>query len=197
MIPLKTFCVYKHTNTENGKSYIGMCNEMKPEKRWANGKGYKGQKIGEAIEKYGWDKFEHKILFGGLEYDEAIKLESLCISLFRTAEPEYGYNVSTRGDKPFYGQHHTEDAKKRISTKLKQHCFTEEHRKHISEKKSGVLHHCAKPVYQYSLGGDLLKIWPYMNKAAQELGINKGNISANCIGLRKTAGGFVWSYERG
>lgn len=192
------YCVYEHTNTINGKKYIGMCRQDRIYTRWANGHGYYKQKqFGEEIKKYGWDKFDHVVLFENLKKEEAIEKESECIQLFKTYDPEHGYNISIRGDKFFINLHHSEKSKAEISKKLKQYVKTPEHRKHISEKKSGVLHHCAKKVYQYTKDGNFVKEWPYMKAAAMELSIQKGNISLCCLGKRKTAGGYIWSYERG
>lgn len=192
-----TYCVYKHTNTVNGKSYIGMCADGNTHTRWANGHGYYQQKqFGDEIKRYGWERFSHDILFSGLSKETAIKKERECIEKYCTLMPN-GYNISIRGDKPFWGQHHTEEAKNAISEKLKLYKMTDEHKRHISEKKTGVLHHMAKAVYQFSKGGEFIKGWPYMNKAAEELGICKTSISACCRGKRPSAGGYVWSYERG
>lgn len=57
-----TYCVYAHINKVNGKIYIGQtC--RKPEYRWNDGKGYKEcTYFYNAIEKYGWDNFDHEIL---------------------------------------------------------------------------------------------------------------------------------------
>lgn len=35
-----------------------------------------------------------------------------------------------------------------------------------------------------------------MAHASKELKINKGNIGETCNGHRKSAGGFIWKYER-
>lgn len=194
---MKTYCVYKHTNNINSKSYIGMCAEQTMYRRWRNGEGYKGQNFYGDIEKYGWDAFEHVVLFSGLTKEEGIEKERECIELFGTTDSDKGYNVSKRADKPFIDQHHTEKSKKAISEKLKKYVKTEEHRKHIGEKVKGILHANTKPVYQYSINGEYITEWPYMNEAAKTLGISKGNISGCCLGRRKSAGGFVWRYERG
>ena len=58
----KVWCIYMHTNKINGKKYIGQTFQN-IEYRWRqDGSGYKGQPFYNAIEKYGWDNFEHKIL---------------------------------------------------------------------------------------------------------------------------------------
>lgn len=95
-----------------------------------------------------------------------------------------------------YNKHHTQSAKERIRKARKRVGFTEEHKKHISEAKSGKNHHFAKKVYQYTREGEFVKEWDYMSLAAKELKINKANIGEVCNGNRKTAGGFIWKYEK-
>ena len=65
--------IYRHwiiNDKGQEKSYIGQTTEDNVEKRWGkNGKGYAPEKEKEptkfynAIKKYGWDNFSHKILF--------------------------------------------------------------------------------------------------------------------------------------
>ena len=68
MIVNNSFCVYVHTNKINNKKYVGQTCQ-KPESRWGNqGCGYKGCLLFErAIQKYGWDNFEHIILENYIE----------------------------------------------------------------------------------------------------------------------------------
>ena len=70
MNPLYT--VYQHKNKINGKVYIGITMQ-EPEKRWGvNGRNYKSSPhFYSAIQKYGWDNFEHNILFTNLTKEEA------------------------------------------------------------------------------------------------------------------------------
>lgn len=55
-----------------------------------------------------------------------------------------------------------------------------------------------KPVYQFTKDGDYVKSFPSARLAATELGISRGAIQSVCrgTGKNKTAGGFIWSYER-
>ncbi len=94
-----TYSVYKHTNKINGKVYIGMTiNE--PEVRWGrNGEGYSKQLFGRAIHKYGWDNFEHEILFTNLSRKEADAKEIELIKKYNATDRNSGYNISPGGSK--------------------------------------------------------------------------------------------------
>lgn len=191
------WCVYKHTNKHNGKSYIGRCRYPDVNKRWNHGKGYAGcPRFWDAINAEGWDSFTHDILFADLTLDDANRLEQEMISRYMTNDPDHGYNASTGGASSFAGLHHSENSKKRISEKLKRYEMTEIHHKHLSESKQGVKHHLAKRVYQLTKDGVFIRAWDYMKQASDTLGINNANISSCCLGNRKTAGGYIWTYER-
>ena len=93
---MRKYSVYIHTNKINGKRYIGVTT-MIPEKRWANGEGYKNQFFYRAIQKYGWDNFDHFIL--EVDSQELMyKLEQQYIDYYQTTNPDKGYNVSLGGD---------------------------------------------------------------------------------------------------
>lgn len=57
-----TYSVYIHQNLTNGKRYVGITCK-KPERRWGyQGAGYKSQTyFWKAIQKYGWDNFDHEV----------------------------------------------------------------------------------------------------------------------------------------
>jgi group I intron endonuclease len=138
----KKYLVYKHTNKVNGLVYIGITCQ-KPEKRWDKGRGYKPAKdangnekplyFWNAINKYGWDGFDHLILVRGLTKEEAEWLEIQLIAAYDSTDPNKGYNLtkggggangykrtkasrrkqseSISGEKHhMYGKHHTEEA---------------------------------------------------------------------------------------
>lgn len=92
------YCVYCHTNKINGKKYIGQT-RITPSIRWgSNGCKYKGcRHFWYAIQKYGWDNFDHEIIASGLTLEEANNFESLLIDKLRTRETKYGYNISAGG----------------------------------------------------------------------------------------------------
>ena len=99
-----TYSVYCHINKINNKRYIGITKD-KPVDRWGkDGNGYKTQVFGRAIEKYGWDNFEHKILFENLSKKEAENKEIELIAFYQSNKPDYGYNVSGGGNLSDYAQ---------------------------------------------------------------------------------------------
>lgn len=95
----KVWCIYMHTNKINGKKYIGQTFQN-IEYRWRqDGSGYKGQPFYNAIEKYGWDNFEHKILKQNiLSQEEANSWEIYYIKKYNTYNARYGYNATKGGN---------------------------------------------------------------------------------------------------
>ena len=86
--------VYILTNTVNGLKYVGRTGRSLKE-RFQNGEGYKNSKIGDAIEKYGWDKFTKELVKDNLTCEESCDLEIKLIKELKTQEE--GYNISEGG----------------------------------------------------------------------------------------------------
>lgn len=93
----KEYIVYCHTNKINGKKYIGITCQTVSERWGRHGEKYKSQKFGRAIEKYGWENFNHEILFVGLSADEAKEIEKELIQKYNTFGKN-GYNTTLGGD---------------------------------------------------------------------------------------------------
>lgn len=93
------------------------------------------------------------------------------------------------------GKHYTEEAKKRMSEAQKKRFengdvpwnkgvpMTEEQKEKLSKK-----------VYQYTVDGELVKIWDSVNECGRN-GYNFKSVSRCCLGNRKTHKGYKWSYE--
>ena len=88
-----------------------------------------------AIQKYGWDNFEHIILEEGLTEEEAVEKEKYYIALWHTNDDNYGYNLTAGGEispkgwgekvsKMLIGNKHTYGL-----------VLSEERRQHISEER--------------------------------------------------------------
>ena len=93
----KNWVVYAHKNKINKKIYIGITGQ-KPERRWRNGQGYKTSTyFYNAIQKYGWDNFEHIILQFNLTQQEAEEKEKYYIQKYNTLNDTYGYNIKKGG----------------------------------------------------------------------------------------------------
>ena len=96
-----------------------------------------------------------------------------------------------------YGSHQTEEAKQRISEAQKNRKrgpLSEEQKKKISEKNSGIEPPCKDktPVYCFELD----RVFQDATAALNELGLSKDNhhILDVCRGKRKTCGGYHWRY---
>lgn len=55
-------------------------------------------------------------------------------------------------------------------------------------------HKLSKPVCQYTLDNELIKIWSSLTECKNKEGFNIGHIYECCRGIRKTHKGFKWSY---
>ena len=109
--------IYIHKNRINGKMYIGQTKQPL-ERRFRNGEGYiHCPKFYAAIQKYGWENFEHIIVKSNLTKEEANIEEINLIKKYQSTDINYGYNITDGGDftpclkgkeNPFYGKHHTE-----------------------------------------------------------------------------------------
>jgi len=92
------YTVYIHTNKINNKIYIGITSRD-PLKRWQNGTGYrKGTYFRSAIDKYGWDNFEHEIIANNLTKIEAENFEKILIKKLQTNDRNKGYNLTNGGN---------------------------------------------------------------------------------------------------
>lgn len=93
---MNNYIVYIHTNNQNNKKYIGItCRN--PQIRWGlNGNGYSLQKkFFNAIQKYGWNNFNHEIIATDLSEREAKELETYYIDLYDSINN--GYNILREG----------------------------------------------------------------------------------------------------
>lgn len=111
--------VYCHINKINGKRYIGITKQSLTE-RFQNGLGYrKCTAFYNAIQKYGWDNFEHVLLADNLTREEASQLEQSYIEYYQTNQSQFGYNISSGGDNNFHRKHLTEEQRQRVSETTK------------------------------------------------------------------------------
>lgn len=219
----KIYTVYQHKNKINGKIYIGITSQ-EPEKRWRKGEGYiSSPHFYSAIQKYGWDNFEHNILFAELTREEACQKEQELIKQFNSMDREYGYNSTSGGDiftmneetkqklsqsmmgnKNGLGHPCSEEKKKKISEAQKGRSFTEEHKQKLSEaaKKRHVPCSDEKkktlsknyPRKKQVYCEELDTIYESVQECGRQLGISATSISKLCRGRGKTLKGYHLRY---
>lgn len=186
------YTVYMHKNKRNGKVYIGIT-DKEPSKRWANGKAYGHcTRFNNAINKYGWDSFEHIIIKDNISKREAIRTEQALIAQLHAQDPEFGYNLTSGGEH----YEHNEETKSRMSRKRTQMKgkFSVEARKALSEGSKGNTNR-RRAVCQYDLQtGQLINTYESLSAAAKAVGVGTANISLACSGKAKNSGGYIWKY---
>lgn len=139
---VENYTVYKHT-TPNNKVYIGIT-KRNPKDRWRNGFGYvENTYFFKAIKKYGWDNITHDILFTNLSKVDAENKEIELISLYKSTNKNFGYNIQNGGN--VCGTH-SKQTKLKISKALKgkQNCLgrkiSQEHIRKMAEGRIGKPH---------------------------------------------------------
>lgn len=66
--------------------------------------------------------------------------------------------------------------------------------KNISKSKINQVYKNSRPIEQYDLNGNLIKVFKTSMQAQRETNSNNGHILKVCNGLRKTHNGFIWKF---
>lgn len=174
------YSVYYHRNIITNQYYIGITSQ-KPQQRWrSNGQGYKTQeKFWNAIQKYGWNNFEHKILYTELTAEEAGLIEKRLICQYNSINN--GYNVDIGGNITC----HSKETIEKIRNSMYRHYHTEETKEKITkikQQQQGIKVICI----------ETNKIYPSLGAAMQDTGIDKSSISKACHNINASAGGYHW-----
>ena len=205
----KKFIIYLHRNKINNKCYVGQTCQ-KPSQRWgSHGQNYKEQSyFYKAIQKYGWDNFEHIILEENIPAHLVDERECFWGGYYHALAPE-GYSLQ------FGKNNYKKQSNQLIQTKkeaslnkwqdLTYRQKVVDGRKQMwkeasFENKEKMLANLDRN----GLGGKArskkvecieTKIIYNSTREAERLsGINHCNISQVCTGKRKTAGKFHWRY---
>lgn len=132
----KTYIVYCHTNKLNGKRYIGATSQT-PAERWGrDGKKYTSGRLKKAIDKYGWDSFEHKVLFTGLDKQTARSIERKLIEKYDTTG-DGGYNT-TAGGEDCLGREFTKESRRKMSESARNRTDSREKSAEYREERSRI-----------------------------------------------------------
>lgn len=96
---MSNYIIYMHTNKLNGKMYIGQTCQTLEKRAGSNGASYRRcERFYQAIKEFGWENFEHTILFSGLTKEEANEMEQYLITSIRSYDLDIGYNIALGGD---------------------------------------------------------------------------------------------------
>ena len=218
------YIVYQHKNKINSKVYIGITSRT-PEERWgSNGCNYKSSPyFYNAIQKYGWDNFEHNILYTNLTKEEACKKEQELIKSFNSMNREFGYNSTSGGEtfimneetkqkisksllgnKNSFGHPCSKEKKLKISQSQKGRKFTKDHKKKLSESAKKRHVPCSEekkkklsknyPNKKPVYCLELDTVFESVQECGRQLEIPATNISKLCNGRGKTLKGYHLSY---
>lgn len=218
------YVVYEHRNKINGKIYIGITSQI-PEQRWGkNGQNYRSSPhFYSAIQKYGWDNFEHNILFEDLSKDEACAKEKELIALYHTMDKQYGYN-STSGGECFelsedarlkksksmmgntngLGKPCSKEKALKISQAQKGKCLSAEHKAKLSQSAKKRHVPCSDekrktlqdnhPNMKMVYCEETDTVYKSVQECARQLNIPATNVSKVCKGKLKTVKGYHLHY---
>lgn len=211
------YYIYIYINKINHKKYIGQTRHNQNHRARKDGIGYqKCTNFWNAIQKYGWENFEYKIIKEGLSLEEANYWEEYYINYYHTwiGGPECnGYNLQKGGNnhevseetknrisetKKAQHKQHTEEWKQNMSEIMKGEnnpFYGHKHSKETREKMSknhpnvyGGNSYTAKKVRCVETG----EIFPSSREASEFVHRTKSAIN-NCIyGKSKTCGGYHW-----
>ena len=218
------YSLYIHTNKTNGKRYIGIT-KQDPEHRWGNGGvNYReSPHLYSAIQKYGWNNFEHEIRASGLTRDDACLLEKYYISNFKTQDNRFGYNIfeggtapsipqdvrekmsrSMMGNKNCLGRITSEETKRKISEAQKGRKLTEEHIQKLCKPKS-ITYQCSEERRQRIIDAKKDKksiicveteiVYPSIHECARQMNLSATAICAVLNGRHKSTGGYHFKYN--
>lgn len=165
------YVVYKHTLREDGRVYIGQ--SLSFEQRWGkDGSGYRGCPLfWDNIQHYGWDAFDHEIVFDDLSKEEADIIERVLIRRYDSTNIKKGFNLSV-------GNGICGSSNKNYRT-------------------TGTCNNrFDRRVVQYSIEGKKIRTYVSAEEAANKTKIFVHSIINCCTHNHAfTAGGFRWAFE--
>lgn len=194
---MKNYIVYMHINKYNSKRYIGITCQN-PNERWRKGKGYEKSKLFyNAILKYGWNNFEHIILFINLTKEEAEQKEIELIARYKSNDEKYGYNIQNGGN---HNGKHSEKTKEKIRmAKIGKNNPNYGKETWNKGKKTGPLSEETRIKLSIIRSKQVICvetsiIYVGTRDAERKTGISHSNISRCCKDTQKTARGYHWRY---
>lgn len=95
---------------------------------------------------------------------------------------------------PFYGKTQTEEGRRKLSEShkgIKQSLESKQKKRIVMRNHKNM----SKPVIQYTINGEFVKEWPSLHEITRVCGFDFKNISACCLGKKKTSHKYIWKYK--
>ena len=208
--------IYKWENEINGKVYIGQSTNIY--NRFLDyKKGRFNPHMKSAINKYGIDNFSIEILEKDIDETNLNAYEQKWIDFYQSYLPENGYNIApvagnTRGVKksnserdamskraskrigelnPFYGKHHTEETRNKMSEAHKGHHF-EMSEEHFRKWREGYRASIDKIKQIDKNTNEVIAIYENAIIASKQTDSDYSGIRRCCQGKQKTCNGYRW-----
>lgn len=177
-----------------------------------------------AIQKYGWDNFEHIVLIEDLSKEMANIIESELIKKYNTTNARYGYNTTLGGDggrlariKQYtkFGEYiRTYESIMEASNDtnipeltIRSSCankgaFLNRNKYRWTYEDDELadisnLHTRNKEINQYDLNGIFIKTWESAKTIENICGHNHSKIASCCRERQRIAYGYIWRYNLG
>lgn len=222
---MKKYVVYEHVSP-SGKIYVGQSCQLNV--RWeGNGSRYLNKNkegkfiqriFANALLKYGWDNFEHRIILEGVSKSEADYAEKYLIKWYKLHK--MSYNITDGGEgttgierhwsqemrlyfskirqkyNPRTGQHHTEETKRKISIGNKGKKVDAKGRDNMSKAHLGTKSPWRwRKIYAFDKNTKkLVAEFSSITEAAKHYNLTSCGITQSASGKCSTAGNYVWSY---
>lgn len=210
--------IYKITNQLNNKSYIGKSKDLHVRLRAHHTEPFNpnahmyNSLIYRAIRKYGIENFSFEIL----EYcseEQLNEREQYWIKQYNTniyTTNGYGYNMTIGGEpgasELYYdrelilklwneGKTHKEILELIKCSRVTLTYILDELQIPATTRRQRSNAYKAIAVQQYDLNNQLIQEFNSISEASKVTNIPTGNISKNCKGKLKTAGGYIWKYK--
>jgi group I intron endonuclease len=184
--------IYKITNTNNGKCYIGSSQNI--EKRFRGHRymltcnSHHSRYFQNAWNKYGDERFMFEILEVVDDRAKLFEREQHYLDQFSREDKLYNtYKVAGSSA----GYKHTKEALKKISRAFKGKPKTEKHRLKLGHP--GSKHFKARPIKGVEIEGSKVLKYSYVREAEKD-GFHQAAISRVCTGQQKSHKGYTWEY---
>lgn len=183
--------IYKITNKQNGKMYIGQTCRLLSDRWYIHRRNAENRvkiPLASAIVCHGVENFSIEKIDTADSIEELNEKEILYIDKYNTKYPN-GYNLKDGGR----NGKHSEKTKAKMSNS---HWSKKPEYKNPNKGKS-LIHKRHKNWKEFSVfdkDDNCVGTWKSQSKCARDLGLNQGNIGSCLRGERETSGGYTFNY---